>query len=93
MVFKELDIKNRSNYFFDDLIWLHRFDPNLLKLDKKSLKDMNIYYIGYVTKKNVNLNLIIQELYGYVEEYNGSKYLATTLTGNNNQILTNYAKV
>ena len=61
---------------------------------------MNIYYIGYVTKKpeyNINsvnpLYLIIKELYGYDEEYNGCKYLTITLTDNNNQILTNYAKV
>ena len=61
---------------------------------------MNICYIGYVTKKTeykiniVNpLYLIIKELYGYVEEYNGNKYLFITLTDNNNQILTNYAKV
>ena len=52
MVTKQLDIKNRKYYYFNDLIWLHEFNPNLLKLDKKSFKDMNIYYIGYVTKKN-----------------------------------------
>ena len=60
---------------------------------------MNIYYIGYVTRKpeyNINstnpLYFIIKELYGYVEEYNSSKYLTITLTDNNNQILTNYAE-
>ena len=52
MLTKQLDIKNRIYCFCNDLIWLHEFNPNLLKLDKKSFKDMNMYYIGYVTKKN-----------------------------------------
>ena len=39
------------------------------------------------------LYLIIKELEGYVEEYNGSKYLTITLTRNNNQVLIDYAKV
>ena len=48
---KQLNIKNRTYYFYDDLINLKDFDPNLLKLDKKSSIDISIYYIGYVTKK------------------------------------------
>ena len=99
MVTKQLDIKNRTYYFFNDLIWLDDFNPNLLKLDKKLFEDMNIYYIGYVTKNpeysidTVNLLfLIIKELEGYVEEYNGSKYLTITLTPNN-QVSIDYAKV
>ena len=100
MVTKQLDIKNTICYFFNDLIWLHKFNPNLLKLDKESIKDMNIYYIGYATKKtdygidSVNpLYLIIKELEGHVEEYNGIKYLIITLTRNNNQVSIDYAKV
>ena len=50
MVTKQLDIKNTIYYFFNDFIWLDDFNSNLLKLDKKSFEDMNIYYIGYVTK-------------------------------------------
>ena len=36
MVTKHLNIKNRKYYFYDDLINLEDFDPNLLELDKKS---------------------------------------------------------
>ena len=43
MEIKQLDLKNRTYYFFDVLIWLNEFNPNLLKLSKKSMKDMNIY--------------------------------------------------
>ena len=34
MVTKQLNIKNRTYYFYDDLINLKDFDPKLLKLDK-----------------------------------------------------------
>ena len=47
---KQLNIKNRSYYFYNDLINIKDFDPKLLKLDKKSPMDVGIYYIGYVTK-------------------------------------------
>ena len=33
---KELNIKNRTYYFFDDIINVEEFDSNLLKIDKKS---------------------------------------------------------
>ena len=48
---KQLNIKNRTYYFYDDLINLRDFYASLLKLDKKSSMDISIYYIGYVTKK------------------------------------------
>ena len=43
---KQLNIKNRTYYFYNDLINLKDFDPKLLKLDKKSSMDISIYYIG-----------------------------------------------
>ena len=48
---KELDIKNRSYYFLNDIIDIINFHSNLLKIDKKSDKDIDIYYIGYITIK------------------------------------------
>ena len=47
---KQTNIKNRTYYFYNDLIKLFDFDPNVLKLDKKTFKGINIYNIGYVTK-------------------------------------------
>ena len=49
---KQMNIKNRTYSFYDDMINTKNFDPNLLKLDKTSTKDIAIYYIGYVTKKD-----------------------------------------
>ena len=49
---KEINIKNRTYYFFDDMINIKDFDWNLLKIDKKSYKNIDIYYIGYITMKD-----------------------------------------
>ena len=59
MVVKQLNIKNRTYDFLSNLINLEKFNPSLLKLDKKSSMDINIYYIGYVTKKKLNIILIV----------------------------------
>ena len=48
---KQMNIKNRTYYFYDDLINLEDFDPDMLKLDKKTFKGMDIYYVRFVTKK------------------------------------------
>ena len=48
---KEISIKNQT-YFFDDIINIKNFDSNLLKIDKKSYKNIDIYYIGYITRKD-----------------------------------------
>ena len=55
---KQINIKNITYCFYNDLIKLFDFDPNMLKLDKKTFKGINIYYIGYVTKKK-NTKLIV----------------------------------
>ena len=48
---KELNIKNRTYYYFNDIIDIKDFQSNLLKIDKKQYKDIDIYYIGYITIK------------------------------------------
>ena len=46
---KEISMKNRTYYFFDDMINIKSFDSSLLKIDKKPYKIISIYYIGYIT--------------------------------------------
>ena len=55
---KQMNIKNRTYFFYNDLISIKNFDTELLKLDKKSSKGKTIYYIGYVTK-NLSTILIV----------------------------------
>ena len=50
---KQINVKNRTYYFYNDMIDIKTFDSDLLKIDKKSYKDIGIYNIGYITiKKN-----------------------------------------
>ena len=53
-VVKQIDIKNRTYYFYNDMINIKKFDSNLLKIDKKSYKDIGIYNIGYITIKKID---------------------------------------
>ena len=84
MTTKQLYIKNKSYYFYNVLINLSKFSINNLKLDKKTLKDIDIYYIGYVDKSkpvdwcvnSVNpLYLMINKVFCFVGEENNVKYL------------------
>ena len=50
----ELSIKNQTYYFFNDVIDIRNFHSNLLKVDKKSYKDIDSYYIGYITIKKIS---------------------------------------
>ena len=49
---KDANIKNHTYYFFDDIINIKYFDPNNIKTDEKSHKNIHIYYIAYVTIKD-----------------------------------------
>ena len=52
---KNLDIKNHTYYFSNDIINIKNFDLNNIKIDEKSCKDILIYDIGYVTIKDSNM--------------------------------------
>ena len=47
---KQINIKNRTYYFYNDQTDLKDFDARLLKIDKKDYNEIDICYIGYVTK-------------------------------------------
>ena len=69
------------------MTWLisKKIDSNLLKIDKKSYKDIGIYNIGYITIKKIDdyeniysvnpLYLTISHASGYIEEKGVNKYL------------------
>ena len=56
---KQINIKNQTYYFYNDIIDLEHFDSSLLKLDKKAYKDIGIYNIRYITIKK----LVIVEIF------------------------------
>ena len=100
---KQIDIKNRTYYFYNDIIDLKSFKSNLLKIDKKSYKDIGIYNIGYITIKKIDdcenissvnpLCLGITHANGYIEEINWNKYLIFDSTGENKKLLKKYNDV
>ena len=100
---KQIDIKNQTYYFFNDIVNIKDFDSSLLKIDKKSYKNIGIYYIGYITGKSIsdyeNINsvnplyIIIGEVDGYIEENNENKYLTFASTDKNKKVLEKYAKL
>ena len=51
---KEINIKNKKFFFFNGMINIKDFDSNLLKIDKKSYKNIGIYNIGYITVKKLD---------------------------------------
>ena len=44
---KQINIKNRTYYFYNDIINLDEFDESKIKVDKKDFNDIDIYYLGY----------------------------------------------
>ena len=93
---KEINIKNWIYYFSDDMINNKNFDPNQINIDKKSYKNIDIYYIGNITIKNLSyvsinsvnpLYLINNKVNGYIEECNRNKYLTLVFNYKNNDSL------
>ena len=101
---KQINIKSRTYYFHNDIIntEAEECDSNLLKIDKKSYKDIDIYFIGYITIKKIGgyeniysvnpLYLIIGKVDGHIEENNGNKYLVFDSIDENKEVLKKYTE-
>ena len=85
------------------MIDIKTFDSDLLKIDKKSYKDIGIYNIGYITIKKIDdyenihsvnpLYLTISHASGYIEEKGVNKYLVFDSTDENKELLKKYNDV
>ena len=73
-----------------------------LKRDKKSYKNIDVYYIGYITMKDYDdvkigslnpLYLIISEVDGCIEEKSRNKYLTLVSTDENKDVLIEYTEL
>ena len=94
---KQIDIENQTYYFYNFMISINKFDSNLLKIDKKSFKDIGIYNIGYIAIKKIDdyeniysvnhLYLIIAHARGYIEEKGVNKYLIFDPTDEDTELL------
>ena len=99
---KDIDIRNRTYYLFNDMINIKNFDPNNIKIDEKSYKNILIYYIGYVKIKDskyVEINsvnplyLIFIKVNGCFEEINGNKYLTLVPTNESKEKIKKYEEL
>ena len=100
---KQIDIKNRTYYFYNNMINVKKFDARLLKIDKRPYKDIGIYNIGYITIKKIgdceniysvnSLYLLINHANGYLEEKGVNKYLIFDSTDENKELLKKYNDV
>ena len=93
----------KSNLLFLQQHNIKEFNSSLLKIDKKSYKDIDIYYIGYITIKKIGdceniysvnpLYLIIGKVDGHIEENNGNKYLVFDSIDENKKVLKKYTEL
>ena len=100
---KQINIKNWTSFFFNDMINIKDFDPSLLKIDKESYKNIGIYNIGYITIKKIDncedidsvnpLYLMIGEVIGHTKEKNGNKYLVFDSLDGNKEVLKKYTEL
>ena len=100
---KQINIKNRANYLYNDMISIKNFDPILLKVDRKSSKDIGIYNTGYITIKEIDdcktiysvnpLYLLVNHANGYIKEKGANKYLIFDSKDENKELLQKYNDV
>ena len=71
---KQMNIKNRTYYFYNDIFNLVEFDGSKIKVDKKDFNNIDIYYLGYEHKKKISeCNVInsVNPLYLRIINMNG----------------------
>ena len=92
MDIKSLEIRIKTNYNWDDIVYINDFDANSLEIIKRESRiGANIYYIGYVLNPDYEhstinpLYFVINNLIGYIEEIEGSsdKYLVVAMSVRN----------
>ena len=97
MDIKSLEIKTKTNYIWDDIVYINDFDANSLEIIKRESRiGANIYYIGYVLDPDndydyntiKHLYFVINRLIGYIEKIEGSsdKYLVVAKSMRNKNI-------
>ena len=100
---KKSNVKNHTYYFFNTMINIKYFYSRLIKIDKKSCKNIGVYNIGYIKIKKINdceninnvnqLYLIIGKADGYIKENNGNKCLVFTSADANKKVLRKFTKL
>ena len=100
---KQINIKNRT-YFYNDIIDLKDFGAKLLKIDKKSYKNIKFTTVGTSQLRKLMIMrvfiawilyfcILIMQGDRYIEEKYGSRYLIFDSVDENKEVLKKYANV
>ena len=94
MVVESLKIKNKSNYFGDNIVYLDDFDVKLVKVVRRESRiGVDIYYIGNVLEPDDDINsisplyLVVRHLFGRVEKIQGSSDRHLVVDENNKEVI------
>ena len=97
---KDINIKNRTYYFFNDIIDKENFYPNNIIIDEKSYK--NILNLPYWIRDNQRIRKNLQcksfvpyfrYVNGYFEKINANKYLTLVPTDENKEKIKKYEEL
>ena len=96
MDINSLEMKTKTNYYWDDIVYINDFNVNSLEIIKRESRiGANIYYIGYVLNPDYDystinpLYFVINRLIAYIEKIEGSsdKYLVVAKSVRNKKII------
>ena len=100
MVVESLKIKSKSNYFWDNMVYLDDFDIKLVKVVRRESRiGVDIYYIGYVLEPDDDINsisplyLVVKHLFGCVEKIQGSSDRYLVVDENNKEVINVFDKL
>ena len=100
MVIESLKIETKSNYNWNDIVYVYDIDVNLTKVIKRESRiGVDIYYIGYVFDSEYKTHsikpfyLVINHSFGHIEKIEGSsdRYLVVNI--NNQKIINVFNKI
>ena len=100
MAVESLKIKSKSNYFWDDMVYLDAFDVKLVKVVRRESRiGVDIYYSGYVLEPDDDINsinllyLIVRHLFGRIEKIEGSSDRYLVVDENNKEVINVFDKL
>ena len=73
---KEIDIKNRTYYYCNDIIKIEGFDLDNILIDEKSYENILVYNISYkILIDSKPLGIRFDKIDGFIRVYDGTRFL------------------
>ena len=75
-ILKEIDIKNRTCYYFNDIIKIKHFDIDNIIIYQNPYENILVYNISYKSLVSAKpLRIIFDKIDGFIRVYDGTRYL------------------